>query len=178
MNFLKNFAKGLLWVLLIPFICVGIVLVALYGIFNFVIQLVLLLKNFFTGKKLFPPFEEDIKAYKILKKAYDTQMGIKEEPKQEPQKTVYIQQNYYQTPPTQPQQPQQNPQFQQSLPQRPTLIIDSTAQEALPNNNYGQLPNNQSTPPQIGQQTPEIDIDLTEFTQYPINRNNGGENND
>lgn len=67
-NFFKGFGKGLLYVLLFPFILVGIVLYAVFGLFVFVFQFFKLIYLFFTGRTLFSDFEEDIAAKAILEK--------------------------------------------------------------------------------------------------------------
>ena len=71
MKALKNFGLGLVWVFLIPFIAVAVVVVGLFGIINFFVQFVIMVINFFRGKKLFPMFDEDEEAYEILQKAID-----------------------------------------------------------------------------------------------------------
>ena len=68
-SFFKNFGKGLLYVVLFPFIIVGIVLYAVFGLFVFVFQFFKLIYLFFTGRTLFSDFEEDIAAKAILAKA-------------------------------------------------------------------------------------------------------------
>ena len=68
-NFFKGFGKGLLYVLLFPFIIVGIVLYAVFGLFVFVFQFFKLIYLFFTGRTLFSDLEEDIAAKAILEKA-------------------------------------------------------------------------------------------------------------
>lgn len=95
MKALKNFGLGLLWALLSPILIALIAFVAVFGIFDFLVQFVIMIVNFFRGKKLFPPFEEDEKAYKILKGALETQNAEAEKPATQP---VYVQQNFYGTP--------------------------------------------------------------------------------
>ena len=112
MNGLKKFGLGILWALLSPIIILGIALVAAFGVFNFFIQFVIMVINFFRGKKLFPPFPEDEKAYKILKRAIDEQNGEEKakQPVQAQPQQVYVQQNYYTQPGAMPGiPPQQNP---------------------------------------------------------------------
>ena len=75
MRALKGFGLGIVWALLLPFLLVAVGIVAVWGVINFLIQFVIMLVNFFRGKKVFPPFPEDEKAYTILKKAYDKQNG-------------------------------------------------------------------------------------------------------
>lgn len=68
-NFFKSFGKGLLYVFLFPFIIVGIVLYAVFGLFVFIFQFFKLIYLFFTGRTLNSDFEEDIAAKAILEKA-------------------------------------------------------------------------------------------------------------
>ena len=77
-NFFKNFGKGLLYVIFFPFIIVGIVLYAVFGLFVFVFQFFKLIYLFFTGRTLFSDFEEDIAAKAILAKAENP---VPEEPR-------------------------------------------------------------------------------------------------
>ena len=67
-NFFKGFGKGLLYVLLFPFIIVGIVLYAVFGLFVFIFQLFKLIYLFFTGRTLYSDLEEDIAAKAVLEK--------------------------------------------------------------------------------------------------------------
>lgn len=67
-NFFKGFGKGLLYVLLFPFILVGIVLYAVFGLFVFIFQLFKLIYLFFTGRTLYSDLEEDIAAKAALEK--------------------------------------------------------------------------------------------------------------
>jgi len=93
MQFLKMFGLGILYALLFPFFLIILVLFAVYGIINFFIELVIMLINFFSGKKLFAPYPEDEKAYAILTQLQQAQLSAMN-PK--PATTnVYVQQNYY-----------------------------------------------------------------------------------
>ena len=104
MNALKRFGLGLLWIFLIPFILLGIAVVGVFGILNFPIQLVIMIVNFFRGKKLFPLFEEDERAMAILKRAIDKANGEAEAAKAAPApQQVFVQQNYYSNAPLPPQ---------------------------------------------------------------------------
>lgn len=159
MNALKRFGLGLLWVFLIPFILLGIALVAVLGVLNFPVQLVILIINFFRGKKIFPLFEEDEKAMAILQKAIDKANGEEPLPPASTPQQVVIQQNYYGSfPPPQPgpNLPYQNPQSlpnqypQQGLPfqaqqlprqpQEPLSTLPAAEQEATPTVELSSLP--------------------------------------
>ena len=100
MKGLKSFCLGILWALLSPLLLIAIALVALFNVFNFIGQFFVMVFNFFRGKKLFPPFPEDEKAYQILKKSLDEQNAEQPQPQpvQAPPQQVYVQQNYYTQP--------------------------------------------------------------------------------
>lgn len=171
MSFLKAFGKGLLWALLIPFILVGMLLAMVYGIFNFPYQSVKLLINFFTGRKMFPPFEEDKKAYMILKHSADVANGVatNQNPQPAPQ-PIYVQQNIYQTNPNAPLPPNiqlpngQSVPLNQQIPQAPfvpeTPIIDYSEPK-------------QNRPVQIEQKS-QSDIKLASFNQVKLHDDDNG----
>ena len=97
MNALKTFGLGILWALLFPFIAVGMVIVGAFGAVDFVIEFVIMVANFFRGKKLFPVYREDERAYAILQKAIDKKNGesaVNATPEPQPQQ-VFVQQNFY-----------------------------------------------------------------------------------
>ena len=108
LKFLKNFGLGLLYILLFPFLLVGVAVFAIYGFFRSILQLFAIVGRFFKGEKIFPPYPEDVKAQEILAKNYG--LSEKEEaPAPQPaQNTVYVQQNYYPNPNNQPPYPYQN----------------------------------------------------------------------
>ena len=65
-NFFKNFGKGVLYVLVLPFLLVGL---AIYGVVAFFIFVFLAFKGiilFFTGRSLYEDLPEDIEAKKRL----------------------------------------------------------------------------------------------------------------
>ena len=130
MKFLKWFGWGMLWVILLPFLFVGIALVAVFGIPVFFVELAVMIFHFFKGETCFPMYEEDKKAMEILQKALDakraSEMGT---PIQNPQpQNVYVQQNYFVQPPQQnqpqlpPQMSMQNQQFPPQNPYQPPYI--------------------------------------------------------
>ena len=142
MEGLKKFGLGILWALLSPILLVGIALTGLFGIFNFFIEFCIMIVNFFKGKKLFPPFEKDVKAYKILKKAMDNEADQekKQEPVQAPPQQVFVQQNYYTQPGPMPGIP---PQFNPGIPNNPYQGLPNQQPYGQPNQQpYGQ-PNQQ-----------------------------------
>ena len=79
-SFFKNFGKGLLYVVLFPFLLVFIALYAVFGLLVFIFQLFKLVFLFFTGRTLFTDLEEDIAAKAILE---GTTSSDKEETKTE-----------------------------------------------------------------------------------------------
>ncbi len=93
---LKTFGQGILWAVLLPFILAGVAIVGAFGLIDFVIEFIIMIINFFKGKKLFPIYPEDQRAYDILKRAIDRQNGELEATQQAPQpQAVYVQQNFY-----------------------------------------------------------------------------------
>lgn len=141
-GFLKTFGLGLLWALVFPFVLVAILLFAVIGVFIFCYQFILMLIHFFSGKKLFPPFEEDIKALSILQGNIDEEKAKASAPQQSQPQTVIVNQTYYgghgspfppgfQQQQLPPQQGYPNPylQQQQQYPQNPQI-------QNNPQNNY------------------------------------------
>ena len=124
---LRAFGQGLLWAVLLPFIAVGTFIVGVFGVVDFVIEFFIMIVNFFRGKKLFPVYPEDQRAYLLLQRAIDKQNGDLEAPAAQ-QQPVYVQQNFYGTPqspfpmppsgsiPQSPVQGQLPPGYQQQLP--------------------------------------------------------------
>ena len=92
---LKTFGQGILWAVLLPFILVGVAIVAVFGALDFMVEFVIMIINFFKGKKLFPIYPEDQRAYDILKRAIDKKNGELEPPPAPQGQTVYVQQNFY-----------------------------------------------------------------------------------
>ena len=99
MKFLRNFGLGILWAALFPLLCVVIALIAVYGVFTFIVEFVIMLIHFFQGKSLFPPFPEDEQAFAIRQVAYANAAEPKEPTPPTQQvannnSTTIIQQNY------------------------------------------------------------------------------------
>ena len=141
---LRAFGQGLLWAVLLPFILIGTAVVAVFGLGNFVVEFFIMIINFFRGKKLFPIYPEDQRAYLILQRTIDKQNGELETPGAQ-QQPVYVQQNFYgsQQPPF-PMPPSGN------IPQSPV-------QGQLPPGYNQQLPSGypqQQLPPAQQQQLP------------------------
>lgn len=100
-KFLKNFAFGLLYFLLLPLELAAIVV---FGIYALAIDIVIFFKGtlrFFKGKPFFEPFPEDEKVLEIRKAQVDLMAhpnGVPAAPAPAAPagpSTVYVQQNYY-----------------------------------------------------------------------------------
>ncbi|MCR5348855.1 MAG: hypothetical protein K6E59_04530 [Bacilli bacterium] len=125
---LKMFGLGILWALLFPFILVGIVIVGVFGVVDFLIEFVIMVINFFRGKKLFPVYKEDEEAYNCLQKALDKQNAAKEAQAVPPApQQVFVQQNFYTNPGAVPPAP--------GTPLPPGYVPPQVGQP-----NYGQIP--------------------------------------
>ena len=165
MRALKGFGLGIVWALLLPFLLVAVGIVAVWGVINFLIQFVIMLVNFFRGKKVFPPFPEDEKAYTILKKAYDKQNGDIPENTPAPAATgqqVFVQQNFYTTPGQQIPgvQTQLPPGYQQPLPPGYTNV---PGVQGAPNT---YIPG-QGTPEYLPPQSEPVDVSYEEAPKAP-----------
>ena len=68
---------------------------AVFGAFDFIVEFIIMIINFFRGKKLFPVYPEDEKAYEILQRAIDKKNMESEQTPPMPQQPIYVQQNYY-----------------------------------------------------------------------------------
>ena len=66
-GFFKSFGKGILYVLVLPFLVVVLALFGVFGLLGFLFMLIKGLILFFTGRSLFDPLPEDVKAEKIIK---------------------------------------------------------------------------------------------------------------
>ena len=108
MKFLKEFGIGIIFAICLPLLLVLIALVGVYGILDFIVEFIIMLINFFSGKKCFPVFEEDEEAYRRKQEALNI-ANEKENPQPAPQPSnIYVQQVYYNANP--------NPMGQQGIP--------------------------------------------------------------
>lgn len=99
MKFLKEFGIGIIFAICSPLLLLLIALVAVFGILDFIVEFVIMLVNFFSGKKCFPVFEEDEEAYRRKQEALNINQA-KEQPQPAPQpNNIYVQQVYYNTTP-------------------------------------------------------------------------------
>lgn len=180
MNFLKKFALGLLYALLSPLLAAAIAIVAVFSLPNFLYQFIIMIINFFKGKTLFPPFEEDIEAASILQRAIDKKNGEGEEkesaPATPPVQNVYVSQTYYGVPPgaampgMMPPNPQQGQIPQGTYPNQGQIPQGSYPQQGLPP--YQQPPYVQGPSPAEPVEMPTIDrrestSDLQEISFSP-----------
>ena len=65
-NFFKNFGKGILYVLVLPFLLVGMAIYGVIALFVFIFLCIKGLVLFFTGRSLYEDLPEDIEAKKRL----------------------------------------------------------------------------------------------------------------
>lgn len=145
MEFLKKFGIGILYALFFPLLLVAVALVAVYGVLTFIVEFVIMAINFFSGKKCFPVFEEDIEAAKRKEEALSAQPQP-EEKTENKTSNVYVQQVYYNSDPnkmgfpnpmanpfaqSQPSIPQGQP-FNNQIPQsqQPTSFMQNSFQNA------------------------------------------------
>ncbi len=148
MEFLKKFGIGILYALFFPLLLVAIALIAVYGALTFIVEFIIMAINFFSGKKCFPVFEEDIEAAKRKEEALSAQAQPQPEEKTENKtNNVYVQQVYYNSDPnkmgfpnpmgnpfahTQPASPQGQQPFNNQIPQsqQPSAFPQSPFQNA------------------------------------------------
>ncbi len=65
-NFFKSFGKGILYLLVLPFMLVILAIYAVVGLFVFIFMGIKSIILFFTGRSLYDDFPEDKKAKEIL----------------------------------------------------------------------------------------------------------------
>lgn len=99
MKFLKEFGIGIIFAICSPLLLILIALVAVFGVLDFIVEFIIMMVNFFSGKKCFPVFKEDEEAYKRKQEALNLAQA-KEQPQPAPQPSnIYVQQVYYNTTP-------------------------------------------------------------------------------
>ena len=185
MKILREFGLGIVWFLLVPLILLACGLIAVYGVFNFLIQFVVMVVNFFKGEKLFPLFPEEKKAMAIYQKAIDKANGESTEEKPAAPQTVYVQQNFYSGAPMMPGVPPMpglpnNPYYNQGTMPGATLPNYQPAPQpaAIPNPETPQIPNPQMAQipnPVINQipaqPTPEVvEVKPLDLAQFPSDK--------
>ena len=65
-SLLKTFGRGILYVIGLPFFLVALVIFGAAGLIAFVVQLVMSIFYFFTGRKFFPDLPEDLQLRALL----------------------------------------------------------------------------------------------------------------
>ena len=83
-NLLKTFAKGILYIIGLPFFLVALLLFGVVGLFLFLFQLIKSIIYFFTGQKFFPELPED-KELRLRKEAAYAMNNPQEVPQPQPQ---------------------------------------------------------------------------------------------
>ena len=146
MKFLKEFGIGIIFAICSPLLLALIALVAVFGVLDFIVEFVIMMVNFFSGKKCFPVFEEDEEAYKRKQEALNIAQA-KEQPQPAPQpNNIYVQQVYYNTTPGamgQPGMPFPNPQGIQQQQGMPFQNPQGIQQQSAPYQ-AGQIPQSNS----------------------------------
>lgn len=136
MNFLKNFAIGLAYIILSPFLLLAIALTMVYGAVDFLVEFIIMMVNFFGGsKELFPVFPEDEEAYRRKQEALAAQNTPAPQPVPQPNPTNVTVQQFYYTPAGAP-QPMTPPMTQIKNDPTPMPPLDQPSisqRDALPN---------------------------------------------
>ena len=171
MRALKTFGLGILWALLLPLLLVAIVFIGVFGAVNFLVEFTLMVVNFFRGKKLFPWFPEDEKAYAILQKAIEKQSEATQTPPPQPQpQQVFVQQNFYTDPsalakaqgmlPPNMNQGALPPSYNSPASQIPNALPPAPEEEVYPRPQLSSLP--QFDPLKEDNDVQQIEIDVEE----------------
>ena len=92
-NFLKNFGKGILYILVLPFLVVALAIYAVVGIFVFIFLAIKGLFLFFTGRSLYDDLPEDKEAKKRLGITHE------EEKREDPQQGATYQESTFEEEP-------------------------------------------------------------------------------
>ena len=148
-SFFKRFGLGIVYVVSLPFLLLGLVLFAIWGIINFLVNFFISIINFFRGKKFLSPLKEDELAKKILleRKEAKLQQEAQPAPQPQPQVTTNTTENHnenvvnfsgatiniIQTNPNQPIDPNQ---IMNGIAQATTPLLNNNKEpEAIPYNN-------------------------------------------
>lgn len=102
-NFLKNFALGIVYIVILPFILLGTVLVGLYGLMGNLVLSIKGIIRFFKGERFLERPQEDEETALIMKKQKDALLNPEPKEAAAPApapapSNVYVQNNYYQAP--------------------------------------------------------------------------------
>lgn len=93
LNFFKNFGKGVLYVLVLPFLLVGMALYGVFALFVFIFLAIKSLILFFTGRSLYEDLPEDKEAKKRLAIANGTYVPEEETREPKTQTATYTQES-------------------------------------------------------------------------------------
>ena len=91
LNFFKSFGKGILYVLVLPFLLVGLALYGVVAIFIFIFLAIKGLVLFFTGRSLYEDLPEDKEAKRRIAIANGGVVEEENEPEQEKQEEEPVQ---------------------------------------------------------------------------------------
>ncbi len=91
LNIFKNFGKGILYVLVLPFLLVGLAIYGVVALFVFIYLAIKGLVLFFTGRSLYEDLPEDKEAKRRI--ALANGGSIEEEKQEEPQQETLNQEN-------------------------------------------------------------------------------------
>jgi hypothetical protein len=165
-KFMKNFGLGLVYILLLPLLLLILVAFALYCLILGITMFFQAAIRFFKGLEPLPPFEEDLKVAEIKKAQVENQIhpnGVPAEANNGPApQSVYVQNNYYQTPGA------QQPGMVPPQPQNTPIDANGYVKAASPSQT---LPPQQPTPPTIDvtsqaiSQQPQPTPDLQKIVQ-------------
>ena len=91
LNLFKNFGKGILYVLVLPFLLVGLAIYAVVALFIFIFLAIKGLVLFFTGRSLYEDLPEDKEAKKRIAIANGEykEETVTEEPKEETKEETF-----------------------------------------------------------------------------------------
>jgi hypothetical protein len=99
-NFLKNFALGIVYIIILPFIVLGTVLAGLYGLMSNILLSLKGIVRFFKGERFLARPQEDEEIALIIKRQQDLLKNPEPAPATQQASpspsNVYVQNNYYQ----------------------------------------------------------------------------------
>ena len=67
-EFFKRFGWGILYILILPFFLIALAITTVYCLISFLVELVINIASFFSGKPFFAPLPEEVEADEILKR--------------------------------------------------------------------------------------------------------------
>ena len=87
-TFFRRIGEGILYIIFLPVLLAILAIFAVYGVFLILTQGIKALVRFFKGESLYDPFEEDEKAYQIMKTANEAALAAQQAQAQPPSNTV------------------------------------------------------------------------------------------